>query len=143
MNAFDTPAPPGTDIGLLPLVAAETPPAVTAAPESHHVDPARSAAGRLGGQRVHTLVLLGREYEREHGLTAGRERLKQLVKLGKRYEVEHGLRAARPRRKRKADAWREFVSALALVVKPQYRQAVEQLVASLKPAEETFVERAA
>jgi len=97
------------------------------------VDPVRSAAGRLGGQRVHRLAELGREYEREHGLTPGRQRLKQLIQLGKRYEIEHGLRAPKPRRRRKGNAWAEFLTALARVVQPKYRPAVEQLVASLRP----------
>lgn len=97
------------------------------------VDPVRSAAGRLGGQRVHKLAVLGREYEKEHGLSPGRERLKYLIKLGKRYEVEHGLRVTKPRRRRKGDAWPEFLAALARVVQPAYRPAVEQLVASFRP----------
>lgn len=106
-------------------------------PEAHTADPVRVAAGRLGGQRVHQLALLGREYEKEHGLSPGRERLKHLIKLGKRYEIEHGLRTAKPRRRKKGSEWQEFVSALALVVKPRYRPAVEQLVAALRPATAT------
>src|SRR5436853_1069534 len=94
---------------------------IAATPESPSVDPVRSAAGRLGGQRVHRLAELGREYEKEHGLTPGRQRLKQLIQLGRRYEVEHGLASARPRRKKRGDAWTEFVAALARVVKPAYR----------------------
>ena len=101
-------------------------------PAATPVDPVRSAAGRLGGKRVHQLAELGREYEREHGLTPGRQRQRQLVQLGRRYEAEHGLRIARPRRKRTGDAWQEFLSALARVVKPAHRPAVEQLVGSLR-----------
>src|SRR5947209_17348029 len=99
---------------------------VPAAPESpaaeapRAVDPVRSAAGRLGGKRVHRLAELGREYEREHGLKPGRQRLRQLIQLGKRYEAEHGMREAAPRKRRKGDAWQEFVAALARVVKPAY-----------------------
>ncbi|WP_162668765.1 hypothetical protein [Gemmata massiliana] len=95
---------------------------------SHLVDPARSAAGRLGGKRVHQLAALGRVYEQEHGLKAGRQRLKQLVQLGWKYELEHGLRAVKPRRRKKGYAWQEFFTALARVVKPEYRPAIEQLV---------------
>jgi hypothetical protein len=111
-------------ISVDPLPAAEVPPPV---------DPVRSAAGRLGGKRVHTLALLGREYEKEHGLKAGRQRQKQLIQLGKRYEVEHGLRAAKSSRGRRGDAWQEFLTALARVIKPTHRTAVEQLVAALRP----------
>jgi heme oxygenase len=107
------------------------------------VDPARSAAGRLGGHRVHELAVLGREYEKEHGLTPGRERLKHLIKLGRRYEVEHGLRAAQPRRRKKGDAWQEFVAALARVVKPAHRAAVEQLAAALRSNSTPGADRAA
>ncbi|WP_439625513.1 hypothetical protein [Gemmata sp.] len=48
--------------------------------------------------------------------------------------MEHGLRAASPRRRKKGDAWQEFVSALARVVRPAHRAAVEQLAAALRPA---------
>ena len=65
-------------------------------------------------------------------LKPGRQRLKQLIQLGKRYEVEHGLRVAKPRRRKKGDAWQEFLAALARVIKPAYRPAVERLVASLR-----------
>jgi hypothetical protein len=106
--------------------------AVHATSPTPAVDPARSAAGRRGGERFHELVRLGREYEREHGLQAGRQRLKQLVQLGKRHEQEHGLAAAKPRRKRRGDAWAEFLAALARVIKPAHRGAVEQLAASLR-----------
>ncbi|MBY0229744.1 MAG: hypothetical protein K2W96_10730 [Gemmataceae bacterium] len=75
-----------------------------AEPTPRTVDPVRSAAGKLGGHRVHELAVLGREYEKEHGLTPGRERLKHLIRLGKRYEVEHGLRAAPRRTRKKGDA---------------------------------------
>ena len=127
-----TPAVPADDTTatLTPETTASDPTDTPAAPV---VDPVRSAAGRLGGQRVHHLAELGRLYEQEHHLTPGRQRLKQLIQLGKRYELEHGLRAAKPRRKRRGDAWPEFVAALARVVKPAYRPAVEQLVASLRP----------
>lgn len=98
------------------------------------VDAARSAAGRLGAERVHQLARLGREYERVHGLTPGRQRRRQLIQLGKRYEVEHGLRAARPRRRPKGDAWEDFLTALARVVKPAHRPAVAKLVAAMREA---------
>jgi hypothetical protein len=111
-------------------------------PTPRHVDPVRSAAGRLGGKRVHQLAELGRRYEREHGLKAGRQRRKQLVLLGKRYEVEHGLKVARPRRRKGGDAWQEFLVALARVVKPAHRPAVEQLVAAMQAKPEA-VSRAA
>ena len=78
------------------------------------------------------LVKLGREYEREHGLKAGRQRRRQLIQLGRRYEVEHGLRAPKPRRRKKGDAWTEFLTALARVIKPAHRPAVERLVAALQ-----------
>jgi hypothetical protein len=97
------------------------------------VDPVRSAAGRLGAQRVHNLIRLGQEYEREKGLKAGRQRLRQLIQLGRRYELEHGLAAPKPRRRKKGDAWKEFLVALARVVKPTHRAAVEELVAALQP----------
>jgi hypothetical protein len=115
--------------------AVVTPAPTEVAPEepARVVDPVRSAAGRLGGQRVHRLAELGRAYECEHGLTPGRQRLKQLIQLGKRYELEHGLRTARPRRRPKGDAWTEFLAALARVVKPAHRPAVEQLLAALRP----------
>jgi hypothetical protein len=122
------PAPDDVTEGLL----AERPPVETTPPEPP-VDPVRSAAGRLGGQRVHLLAELGREYEREHGLKAGRQRLKQLVQLGRKYEAEHGLRAVKPRRRKRGDAWQEFLVALARVVKPAHRPAVEQLAAALRP----------
>jgi hypothetical protein len=92
----------------------------------------RSAAGRLGAKRVHELMRLGQEYEREHNLKAGRQRQRQLIQLGRRYEIEHGLAAPKPRRRKRGDAWKDFVTALARVVKPTYRPAVEQLVASLQ-----------
>src|SRR5207248_4603429 len=96
-------------------------------------DPGRSEAGGRGAERVHQLIRLGREYEQEHGLTPGRQRLRQLIQLGKRYEQEHGLAVAKPRRRRakKGDAWKEFLAALARVVKPAHRPAVEQLLAAL------------
>jgi hypothetical protein len=104
-------------------------------PQSHPVDPARAEAGRRGGARFHELVRLGRQDEQEHGLTAGRQRLKQLVQLGRRYEQEHGLAGKPRRRRRKGDAWQEFFAALARVVKPAHRAAVEQLAATLQRSE--------
>ena len=92
----------------------------------------RSAAGRLGAKRVQELARLGREYEREHGLKAGRQRRRQLIQLGRRYEVEHGLASPKPRKRKKGDAWAEFLAALARVVKPAHRPAVEQLAAALR-----------
>ncbi|MBF3368243.1 hypothetical protein, partial [Leptospira interrogans] len=59
--------------------------------------------------------------------------LKQLVQLGRKYETEHGLRTVKLRRRKKGDAWQEFLAALARVVKPAHRAAVEQLVAALPP----------
>lgn len=101
--------------------------------EPHPVNAVRSAAGRLGAQRVHELMKLGMEYEREHGLKAGRQRQRQLIQLGRRYELEHGLAAPKkPRRRKRGDAWKEFVTALARVVKPAHRPAVERLVAELQ-----------
>lgn len=141
MNHFDGYTPEVLNIeqpGVTPLptveaVPVEKQPVVAPEEPARVVDPVRSAAGRLGGQRVHRLAELGRAYEREHGLTPGRQRLKQLIQLGKRYEVEHGMRAARPRRRPKGDAWTEFLAALARVVKPAHRPAVEQLLAALRP----------
>jgi hypothetical protein len=100
--------------------------------EAKPVDAVRSAAGRLGAQRVQELAKLGREYEREHGLKAGRQRRRQLIQLGRRYEAEHGLAAPKPRKRKRGDAWTEFLVALARVVKPAHRPAVEQLVAALR-----------
>ena len=147
MNEFDLPAPqaPATDVPPTRDAAAGDPgagsPPETGAPANFFppepspraVDPVRAAAGRLGGRRVHRLAQLGREYEREHGLSPGRQRLKQLVQLGRRYEQEHGLVPARPRRRPKGDAWQEFLTALARVVKPAHRPAVERLAAALRP----------
>lgn len=104
-------------------------------PLSQSSNPARAEAGRRGGTRFHELVRLGRLYEQEHHLTAGRQRLKQLVQLGRRYEQEHGVATKPRRRRRKGDAWQEFVAALARVVKPTHRAAVEQLAASLQRGE--------
>jgi hypothetical protein len=144
VNEFNTPAPPVPVTDTPPVsdaaenvrveaVAPAEAPATDVPPDAApRRDPVRSAAGRLGGQRVHRLAELGREYEREHGLKPGRQRLKQLIQLGKRYEAEHGLRVVKPRRRRKGDAWQEFLSALARVIKPAYRPAVEQLVAALR-----------
>jgi hypothetical protein len=142
VNEFEQPAVPVTDTPPVTDATVEAAPAgvanpidppVPSEPNPHPVDPVRTAAGRLGGKRVHRLAELGREYEREHGLKAGRQRLKQLVQPGKRYEVEHGLRAATPKRRRQGDAWPEFLAALARVVKPAYRPAVEQPAAALRP----------
>ena len=63
--------------------------------------------------------------------------MKQPIKLGKRYEVELGLPAPTPRRRKMGDAWQEFVAALARVVKPSRRVAVEKLAASLRPEHAT------
>ncbi len=135
-----TATPSVTDTVNEPIIV-ETPVLPETAPS---VDPVRSAAGRLGGKRVHTLALLGREYEKEHGLKAGRQRQKQLIQLGKRYEVEHGLRAAKPRRGKRGDVWQEFLTALARVIKPAHRPAIEQLLAALRPAPKgTVTEQAA
>jgi hypothetical protein len=101
-------------------------------PEAKPVNAVRSAAGRLGAKRVQELARLGREYEREHGLKAGRQRRRQLIQLGRRYEAEHGLAAPKPRKRKRGDAWTEFLVALARVVKPAHRPAVEQLVAALR-----------
>lgn len=132
MNEFDRPADPIPPMDITPATGVlEVVATVEANP--HPVDPVRSAAGRLGGKRVHQLAALGRTFEREHGLTAGRQRLKQLVQLGRRYEAEHGLAAKTTRRKKTGDAWPEFLAALARVVKPAHRPAVEQLVAELRP----------
>jgi hypothetical protein len=128
-NLPETPAAEVAETPEVPVVApvvAEAAPA----PEPVPVDPVRSAAGRRGGERFHQLVRLGMEYEREHGLKAGRQRLRQLVQLGRRYEQERGL-APKPR-KRRGDAWQEFLAALARVVKPAHRAAVEQLAAALR-----------
>lgn len=125
---------PETDTPLVTKAVSEGVPAEPSLLENvaPAVDPVRSAAGRLGGKRVHTLALLGREYEKEHGLKAGRQRQKQLIQLGKRYEVEHGLRPATYRRRKPGDAWQEFLTALARVIKPVHRPAVEQLIATLR-----------
>ena len=97
----------------------------------HPLHDVRAAAGRVGARRVHELIGLGKRYEQEHGLTAGRQRLKQLIALGRRYEQEHGLAAPKPRRRRRGDAWTDFVTALSRVVKPAHRPDVEQLAATL------------
>jgi hypothetical protein len=135
VNEFDLPA------ANLPVVN-ETPPTPepVPVPPTPAVDPVRAAAGRLGARRRQELTELGRQYEREHGLTPGRQRLRQLIQLGKRYESEHGSRVAKPRRRRtKGDAWAEFLAALAQVVKPAYRPAVEKLVAALNDRGESAV----
>jgi hypothetical protein len=114
------------------LSAAEAVEVVEPITEPKPVDAVRSAAGRAGAKRVQELARLGREYEREHGLKAGRQRRKQLIQLGRRYELEHGLAQPRPRKRKRGDAWTEFLVALARVVKPAYRPAVEQMVAALR-----------
>lgn len=134
-DTFVEPIQPVPDLAVVlpePLSSPEQAVESQPTPEVPVVDPVRSAAGRLGARRVHDLIQLGREYEREHGLKPGRQRLRQLIQLGRRYEVEHGLEKPKPRRrKKKADAWKDFVVALARVVKPAYRPAVEQMVAAL------------
>lgn len=133
MSEFELPVPlvPGNDSPAVDIPTNESVPAAEATTAPVAVNPARSAAGRRGAERVHKLAELGKEYEREHGLTPGRQRLRQLIQLGKRYEVEHGLRIPKARPKRRGDAWVEFLSALVRVVKPAYRQAVERLVRTL------------
>lgn len=129
MNDFE-PVPTSPEYDQQPAIETTftEPPLTESPPQTPAVDPVRSAAGRLGGRRVHQLAALGRQYEQEHGLKAGRQRIKQLVQLGRRYEIEHGLRTVKPRRRKKGDAWQEFLTALARVVKPAYRPAIEQLV---------------
>jgi len=109
---------------------------IVAPPAEHGPDvPNRFAtAGKLGAERVHQLIRLGEQYEREHGLKRGQQRLRQLIQLGKRYEQEHGLAAPirRPRKSRE-DVWAEFTRALARVVKPAYRKDVERLTDELGP----------
>jgi hypothetical protein len=101
------------------------------------VDSARSAAGREGARRLIELARLGRKYEQEHGLKPGWQRRRQLIQLGKRYEVEHGLRQARrPRRRKKADAWKDLISALAVLVRPAQRATALRLLEALQEAPE-------
>ena len=108
-----------------------TEPTTTDAPEAAG-ESRFAAAGRLGAERVHQLIGLGRQFERDHGLTRGRQRQRQLIALGKRYEQEHGLAAPAPRPRRSKDqVWADFVAALARVVKPAYRADAERLVAAL------------
>jgi hypothetical protein len=126
-SVVETPAPEVQDV-----VQEVSAPVEGVEPEARPVDAVRSAAGRLGARRVQELARLGREYEREHGLKAGRQRRRQLIQLGRRYEAEHGLTAPRPRKRKRGDAWTEFLVALARVVKPAHRPAVEQLVAALR-----------
>lgn len=93
----------------------------------------RAAAGKLGARRTHRLQQLGLEYERVHNLKPGRQRQRQLIALGRRYEQELGIAPPRKaRRTRPRDAWAEFLAALARVVKPAHRPAVERLAAALK-----------
>jgi hypothetical protein len=135
VNDFDLPA---ADLPVVDEPVSETPPPpvtvpveTVSVPTPPPVDPVRAAAGRLGARRRQELTELGRQYEREHGLTPGRQRLRQLIQLGKRYESEHGLRVVKPRRRAKGDTWTEFLAVLAWVVKPAYRPAVEKLIAAL------------
>jgi heme oxygenase len=130
MNEFETPADQRPVDGQFADVQGEPPVTETTVP--HVVDPVRSAAGRLGAQRIQELVRLGRAYEEQHGLTPGRQRRRQLIQLGRRYEQEHGLRVFKPHRKARGDAWAEFVAALARVVKSKHRPAVDQLLAAMK-----------
>ncbi|MBA4064397.1 MAG: hypothetical protein C0501_11920 [Isosphaera sp.] len=127
MNDTTLPPAAGAAADVIPAPTPEPTPAPA-------VDPVRAAAGRLGAQRLLKLAELGREYEREHGLTPGRQRRRQLIQLGKRYEYEHGLRTPKARRRARGDAWSEFVAALARVVKPAHRPAVEKLAAALRAA---------
>jgi|SRR5579883_282621 len=145
MSEFELPVSlvPGNDSPAADISQKESVPTTEAVPAPVAVNPARSAAGRRGAERVHKLAELGKEYEREHGLTPGRQRLRQLIQLGKRYEVEHGLRTPKPRRKRRGDAWAEFLIALARVVKPAYRPAVERLVRTLAESQDDKQPRAA
>ncbi len=110
----------------------ERPDAQVAAP----VDTARSAAGREGARRLAELARLGKRWEEENGLKPGWQRRRQLIQLGKRYEVEHGLRPARSKRRRKADAWKDLISALAVLVRPAQRATAKRLLESLKEAPE-------
>ncbi len=130
----DTVAVDRTEEQIVERPTAEAPELRVIEPESAvpAVDPARSAAGRRGGERFHQLLELGRLYEKEHGLKAGRQRIKQLVQLGRRYEQEHGIAPKPRRRRRRGDAWQEFLAALARVVKPAHRPAVEQLLTALQ-----------
>ncbi|MBY0228005.1 MAG: hypothetical protein K2W96_01865 [Gemmataceae bacterium] len=98
------------------------------------VDPTRSAAGREGARRLLELARLGLRWEQEHGLKPGWQRRRQLIQLGKRWEQEHGLRAPRPRRRKKADAWKDLLSALAVLVKPAHRETAQRLLAALADA---------
>lgn len=138
MNPFEqppiTPENPPAAVAPEPVAPADGLPPTETPPEpiAPVVDPVRAAAGRLGGQRVHKLAELGREYERQHGLSPGRQRLKQLIQLGRRYEIEHGLRAPPARRPKAGDAWADFVAALARVVQPRHRPAVERLALALR-----------
>ncbi len=122
------------DVPPVPVPEPVPAPDVVDTPAPPPVDPVRAAAGRLGAQRLLKLAELGREYEREHGLTPGRQRRRQLIQLGKRYEYEHGLRAPKARRRARGDAWADFLAALARVVKPAHRAAVEKLAAALRAA---------
>jgi hypothetical protein len=130
MTEFETPTDPAP-VDNTPAPENPSVPEPAAAEPAPVVDPARSAAGRLGAERQKQLIQYGKQYELDHHLTPGRQRLRQLVQLGRRYELEHGLRTARPRRKRRGDAWTEFLTALARVVKPVHRPAVEALVKAL------------
>lgn len=156
MTDHDTPAntAPGNDTPVaenqtpIPATTPEAPAAESVQPlgeAAPAVNPVRAAAGRLGAQRRQQLIQFGKLYELEHHLTPGRQRLRQLVQLGKRYEQEHGLSTAKPRKKRKrrGDAWTEFLTALARIVKPAHRPAVEALVAALTERPAPTQEKAA
>ncbi len=119
--------------GLLPFpqVAAPGPAVAVMGPPAP--DAARSAAGREGARRLVELARLGKRYEEEHGLKPGWQRRRQLIQLGKRYEVEHGLRPARVKRRKKEDAWKDLVSALAVLVRPSQRDTALRLLAALRP----------
>jgi hypothetical protein len=133
MNSFENGAAPAPELEYrLETPVEQTPPAP--------VNPIRTAAGRLGGKCVHRLAELGREYEREHGLKPGRQRLAQLVQLGRRYEQEHGLAPVREPRRPKADRWQRFLKSLAPIVRPEYRPALDQLVAALRVFPEPSVQ---
>ncbi len=91
-----------------------------------------ATAGRLGAERVHQLLLRGKQYEQEHGLSAGRQRVRQLIQLGRRFEEEHGLAMPEPKpRQSRGEVWQEFLRLLALVVKPAYQPEVQRLVVKL------------
>jgi hypothetical protein len=100
------------------------------------VRPTRYAdAGRKGAARIHLLIRQGKLFEQEHGLKRGRQRLRQLIEEGKQYEQEHGLRPARKPRKRlgREQLLRTFLETLTRMVKPSYRQRLQEVLAALEP----------